>query len=95
MGFLTEDMGLSERRACRIVGLSRSVARYCPKSSEDEALRGRLKELAAENRRYGYKRLHALLQREGLVVNHKRTYRLYREEALQVRTKKRRKLPWR
>lgn len=93
MGFLQEEMDFSERRACRIVGLSRSVAQYCPVPKNDEALRARLKELAAENRRYGYKRLHALLRREARVINHKRTYRLYREEGLQVRTKKRRKLP--
>ena len=52
-----------------------------------------MKELALENRRYGYLRLHALLRREGLVMNHKRTWRLYVEQGLQVRTKKRRKLP--
>jgi len=53
----------------------------------------RMKALASENRRYGYLRLHALLRREGLVMNHKRTWRLYVEQGLQVRTKKRRKLP--
>lgn len=53
----------------------------------------RLRVLASENRRYGYLRLHALLKREGLVVNPKRTWRLYQAEGLQVRTKKRRKLP--
>ena len=57
------------------------------------AVVGRLKELASENCRYGYLRLHAMLRREGLVANRKRTYRLYTEEGLQVRTKKRRKLP--
>ena len=54
---------------------------------------GRLKELASENRRYGYLRLHAMLRREGLVANRKRTYRLYTGQGLQVRTKRRRKLP--
>ena len=52
-----------------------------------------MKELASANRRYGYLRLHALLRREGLAVHHKRTYRLYSEQGLQVRTRKRRKLP--
>ena len=52
-----------------------------------------MKTLASENRRYGYLRLHALLRREGLVTNHKRTYRLYSEQGLQVRTTRRRKLP--
>lgn len=49
--------------------------------------------MASENRRYGYLRLHGMLRREGLAVNHKRTYRFYSEHGLQVRTKKRRKLP--
>ena len=93
VGFLIGEMGLSERRACRIVGLSRSVQQYQPLLKDDAAAIKRMKELASENRRYGYLRLHAMLRREGLVVNHKRTYRLYIEQGLQVRTKKRRKLP--
>lgn len=93
MGFLMKELGLSERRSCRIVGLSRSVQQYRPVPKTDGAVVERLKELASENRRYGYLRLHAVLRREGLVVNRKRTYRLYTELGLQVRTKKRRKLP--
>ena len=93
MGFLVAKLGLSERRSCRIVGLARSVQQYHPVPKEDEAVVERLKALASENRRYGYLRLHAMLRREGLVQNHKRTYRLYTEQGLQVRTKKRRKLP--
>ena len=93
VGFLISEIDLSERRACRIVGLSRSVQQYRPLPKDDEAAIKRMKELASENRRYGYLRLHAMLRREGLVVNHKRTYRLYTEQGLQVRTKRRRKLP--
>lgn len=93
VGFLMTERGFSERRACRIVGLARSVQQYRPLPKDDEAAIKRMKELASENRRYGYLRLHAMLRREGLVVNHKRTYRLYTEHGLQVRTKKRRKLP--
>ena len=93
VGFLVSTMGLSERKACRIVGLSRSVQQNRPMHKDDEAAIKRMKEQASENRRYGYLRLHAMLRREGLVVNHKRTYRLYTEHGLQVRTKKRRKLP--
>jgi len=93
VGFLMSELGLSERRICRIVGLSRSVQQYTPAPKDDAAVVGRMKELATENRRYGYLRLHAMLRREGLVANRKRTYRLYTEEGLQVRTKKRRKLP--
>ena len=84
---------LSQRRACRLVGLSRSVAHYRCRPRNDEALRARLQDLAARYRRYGYLRLHVLLAREGLVVNAKRTYRLYCEEGLQVRRRKRRRLP--
>ena len=68
MGFLMSEMGVSERRSCWIVGLSRSVQQYRPAPNNDAAVVGRLKELASENRRYGYLRLHALLRREGLVA---------------------------
>lgn len=87
VGFLTSEIGLSERRACRIVGLARSVQQYRPVPKDDAAVVKRMKELASENRRYGYLRLHAMLRREGLVLNAKRTYRLYTEQGLQVRTK--------
>lgn len=93
VGFLMSELGVSERRACRIVGLSRSVQQYQPVTRDDGDVVKRMKGLASENRRYGYLRLHAMLRREGLVANPKRTYRLYTAEGLQVRTKKRRKLP--
>ena len=83
---------LSERAGSRLIGVSRSVVRYRAKPKNDAALRSRLKRLAEKYPRYGCPLLHAMLKREGLVVNHKRTYRLYIEEGLQVRTKKRRKL---
>lgn len=57
---------------------------------EAEGLRDRLTELAATRRRFGYRRLHALLRWEGVVVNHKRLYRLYREAGLRVRRRRRR-----
>lgn len=82
----------SVRRACRLVGMSRSVAQYRRRRRKDEALRSRLKELARKYPRYGYLTLHELLRREGLVVNRKRTYRLYREQGLQVRRQRRKKL---
>jgi putative transposase len=93
LGFLMSELGLGERRGCRIVGLARSVAQYRPVPRDDGAVVARMRVLASEHRRYGCPRLHAMLRREGLVVNHKRTERLYRAEGLQVRTKKRRKLP--
>jgi putative transposase len=83
---------ISERRACRLVGLSRSAAWYCRKGGNDGALRERLKQLAERYPKYGYPTLHDMLRIEGRVINRKRTYRIYREEGLQVRTKKRKKL---
>jgi putative transposase len=79
---------LSERRACDLAGLGRSSFRYQHRGSEESGLRGRLKKLAAERRRFGYRRLTVLLKREGREVNHKRVYRLYREEGLSVRRRK-------
>lgn len=82
----------SARRACELVGLSRSRWHYKLKRPErDLALRERLRLLAAERPRFGYKRLHLLLRREGVVVNHKRVLRLYREERLAVRPHRGRK----
>ena len=90
--FLIDRFGLSERKACKLAGVSRTGFRYKVKGYNDEQLRSRMKELAAKYSRYGYLMLHALLRREGLVKNRKRTYRIYKEEQLQVRTKKRKKL---
>ena len=87
-----ERYGLSERRACRLVGIGRATLRYARRRGEDEQLRRRLRELAAERPRFGYRRLHALLRREGTVVNHKRVERLYREEGLAVRRRTRKRV---
>jgi len=83
---------LSERKACDLTGVSRTGFRYQPQVANDEPLRRRLKSLASQYPRYGYLLLHNLLKQEGLVINKKHTYRLYTEENLQVRTKKRKKL---
>ena len=83
---------VSERRACRLVRFSRSAAWYRRRGRNDAALRERLKALAQEYPRYGCPTLHDMLKAEGRVVNFKRTYRLYREEELQVRRKRRKKL---
>jgi putative transposase len=95
VAFLRVGFALSERRACRVLGLSRSVQRY--RSVKDEQaglrLRLRLRDLAATRVRYGYRRLHVLLRREGWPVNHKRVYRLYRLEGLALRRKTRKKRP--
>jgi transposase InsO family protein len=85
--------GLSERQACRLVGISTSVLRYRPCTDGNETLRERLKELAGQHRRHGYRMLHNRLRHEGRAINVKRTWRIYREEALAVRKRRRKKLP--
>jgi len=86
-----ERHGLSQRHACRLVGLDRSTLRYRRKRPDDATVRQRLRELAAERRRFGYRRLGWMLQREGHAMNHKKLYRLYREEQLMVRRRRGRK----
>jgi putative transposase len=76
---------VSQRRACRTIGSDRTSVRYHSIRPDDAVLRSRLRELAAQRRRFGYRRLHILLRREGTRVNHKKLRRLYREERLQVR----------
>lgn len=88
---LVEQRGLSQVRACRLVGLNRSSMNYRPRRPNDSMLRQRLRELAAQRRRFGYRRLGWLLEREGHVLNRKKLYRLYREEKLMVRRRGRRK----
>ena len=83
---------LSERPGCRLMEVSRSMVRYQRHGRDDVELRARLNALAEKYPRYGYPTLHAMLRTEGVVRNHKRTYRIYAEEGLQVRTKKRKKL---
>src|SRR3984893_17789487 len=80
---------LSERRACGLVRITRWSNRYQSRRDPQTELRIRLRDLAGTRIRYGYRRLTVMLRREGWRVNTKRVYRLYREEALQVRMKKR------
>jgi putative transposase len=82
---------ISERRACRLVGVARSSYRYRSVAADQTPLRLRLRDLAATRVRYGYRRLHILLRREGWRVNHKRVYRLYRQEGLGIQRKRQRK----
>ena len=84
MNWAITERGLSQRRACGLVGIAPRVYRY-GSTRDDGDLRQRLRELAAERRRFGYRRLHLLLKREGIEVNQKKIYRLYREEGLTVR----------
>ena len=85
MNWAIENKGYSQRRACGLVGIDPRVHRYRLTRGDDEELRSRLKVLAAERRRFGYRRLHILLRREGVDVNWKKLYRVYREERLTVR----------
>ncbi len=87
---------VSERRACRVTGFHRSSQRCRSRRDPQVELRMRPKELAAARVRYGYRRLHVLLRREGWPVNAKRVHRLHREEGLAIRPKlPRRKRAWR
>ena len=85
------EVEVSQRRACGLMELYRATCRYQKRRSEDQPLRVRLRELAEERRRFGYRRLQVLLEREGWQVNHKRVYRLYVEGKLSLRRKRGRK----
>jgi len=86
---------MSERHACRLMDLARSTYRYRGRrAGRDQELRQRLKELATKRMGFGYRRLTALLVREGVEVNHKRVYRLYGEEGLVMRMRQRRRIRW-
>jgi putative transposase len=85
MAHLCASYEVSQRRACRTIGADRTSMRYRSIRPDDAVLRGRLRELASQRRRFGYRRLLIMLRREGTHVNHKKLRRLYREERLQVR----------
>jgi putative transposase len=87
-----ERFGLSERKSCRLVKLNRSTNQYRSKQRDDSKIRERIRELADRYKRYGSPRIHALLRREGIVINHKRTERIYAQEGLALRRKKGKKL---
>lgn len=85
MSWAIEEKGYSQRRACGLIGLEPKTYRYASTRGDDAAVRVRLRSLAGERRRFGYRRLLILLRREGLALNHKKLFRLYREERLSVR----------
>ena len=87
---VTHQFGVT--RSCGLIGISRSLYRYESKRPDDTPLKERLAELAGQKRRYGYRRLHVLLRREGWLLNWKRTYRVYREAGLMVRRRKRKRI---
>lgn len=79
---------MSERRGCAAMRFDRSTHRYRPIRDDQAAPRKRMKEIASVRFRYGYRRIHVLLRREGWAVNHKRVQRLYREEGLNLRQRR-------
>ena len=85
MNWAIEEKSYSQRRACALVGMAPRVYRYTSTRPDDMELRQRLRELSSERRRFGYRRLHLLLKREGVEVNWKHLYRIYKEERLTVR----------
>jgi putative transposase len=90
---IIERFGLSVRKACKMIGLSRTSFCYKPVGRPDEeVIRKRLKELAQTRRRFGCPRLHVMLRREGFMINHKRTERIYRQEGLILRIRRRKKM---
>ncbi len=91
MRHLEERYGVSERRGCRALRFQRSSHRYRSTAPDQAALRMRIREIAAVRVRYGYFRIYILLRREGWRVNHKRVYRIYRQEGLSMRIKRRRR----
>lgn len=87
------DSGLTERHALRVVGMSASTYRYQPAPDRNEALRAQIVEIAHRYKRYGAGMIYLKLRQAGLMVNHKRVDRLYAEAKLQVRRRKRKKVP--
>lgn len=85
-----QSFNRSQRRICAALGICRSSIRYTCKR-QDQLIRERLRVLSHERHRFGYRRLHILLKREGIVINLKKTYRLYTQEGLRVRKRKGRK----
>ena len=88
---MMRDLGLSERRSCQLAGVPRSTVRYKSVKPADETLRQLMRGLSDRHRRFGHPRLHVLLRREGFGANHKKTHRIYVEEGLQVRKRKKRR----
>jgi len=83
---------ISERRACRLIGISQNSKRYIPADNgEDKMIIERLVALSARRKRYGYRRLHVMLQREGIQINHKKTYRLYKAAGLALKKRSKKK----
>jgi putative transposase len=92
VSYASTSLGLSIRKACLLIGLARSVYQYQLQPPADAELRGKIRQLAQERRRFGSPRIYQLLRRQGLIINHKKVERLYREEGLSLRKRKRKKV---
>lgn len=91
VAYVRQRRGVSERRACRLLGVVRGLVRHCSRRPPDTHLRERMRAIAAERPRFGCERIDIFLKREGIVHNFKKIHRIYKEEGLQVRRKKGRK----
>ncbi len=91
VAYVKTTYDISERRACKSLKVDRASIRYRPRGGSDGEVREALRKLSYERHRFGYRRLHQLLQRDGIKINHKKVYRLYREEKLHVKQRKGRK----
>lgn len=91
VGWAQDAYRVSERRACRALVVHRAMIRYRSVKPDDAPVRQRLHELARDRPSFGAKRLHVLLRRDGLRINHKKVHRLYREEGLQLKPRRRRR----
>ena len=92
VSYTQNNYPVSERRACRLFRLSRTVSRYQSKRSDDPKIIARIKELAETRRRFGYRRLFTLLKREGIKMNQKKFRRIYREQKLSLKFRKGKKI---
>ena len=88
---MVHEHQLSERRACRLVGVHRSVVRYCSRKADEVELTERIRAIAFEKKRFGYRRIHMVLKREGVKINHKKVWRIYKSQGLKVQKRSGRK----
>jgi putative transposase len=91
VGWARDAYRVSERRACVALRVHRALVRYRSVKPDDAPVRRRLHELARDRPSFGVKRLHTMLRRDGLAINHKKVHRLYVEEGLQLRARRRRR----
>ena len=89
---MVSDHGLTQRQACKLVGACRGTVRYtaCVRADEEE-LRAKILKIAHERRRFGYRRIQMVLERDGLIVNHKKVFRIYQDLQIKVRRRSARK----